>query len=56
MTMEVEIMTPAEVRELFLQLRDEEAHHQQLIQEIKDKVPEEDGFDPDDFVDEPAAQ
>jgi rubrerythrin len=49
-------ITDAEVRELFLQLRDEEARHQELIQEVKAKVPEDDGFDPDDFVDEPASQ
>jgi rubrerythrin len=49
-------VTDAEVRELFLQLRDEESRHQELIQEIKDKVPADDGFDPDDFVDEPASQ
>jgi rubrerythrin len=49
-------ISDAEVRELFLQLRDEEAQHQELIKEIMAKVPEDDGFDPDDFVDEPAAQ
>jgi rubrerythrin len=49
-------ITDAEVRELFLQLRDEEARHQELIRQTMAKVPHEDGFDPDDFVDEPAAQ
>ena len=49
-------VTDAEVRELFLELRDEEANHQKLIHQIIAKMPEEDGFDPDDFVDEPASQ
>jgi rubrerythrin len=49
-------ITDAEVRELFLQLRDEEARHQELIKQTMAKVPEGDGFDPDDFVDEPASQ
>jgi rubrerythrin len=49
-------ITDAEVRELFLELRDEEANHQKLIHQIIAKMPEGDGFDPDDFVDEPAAQ
>lgn len=49
-------ITDAEVRELFLQLRDEEARHQELIKQTMAKVPENDDFDPDDFVDEPAAQ
>jgi rubrerythrin len=45
-----------EVKELFVELRDEEAKHQELIKQTMAKVPEDDGFDPDDFVDEPAAQ
>ena len=45
-----------EVKELFVELRDEEAKHQRLIKQTMAKVPEDDGFDPDDFVDEPAAQ
>ena len=49
-------VTDAEVRELFLNLRDEEAKHQKLIHQIIAKMPEEDGFDADDFVDDPAAQ
>jgi rubrerythrin len=49
-------ISDAEVRELFLELRDEEAQHQEMIKEIVAKVPDQDGFDPDDFVDEPAAQ
>jgi rubrerythrin len=49
-------ITDAEVRELFLELRDEEANHQKLIHQIIAKMPEDKGFDPDDFVDEPAAQ
>jgi rubrerythrin len=49
-------ITDAEVRELFLQLRDEEEQHQELIRQTMAKVPADDGFDPDDFVDAPAAQ
>lgn len=49
-------ITDAEVRELFLELRSEEARHQEMIRETMAKVPAGDGFDPDDFVDEPAPQ
>jgi rubrerythrin len=45
-----------EVKELFVELREEEARHQELIRQTMAKVPEGDGFDPDDFVDAPAAQ
>lgn len=44
------------VKELFVRLRDEETKHQEMIKEIKAKMPEDFNFDPDDFVDEPAAQ
>jgi len=44
------------VKELFVELRDEEALHQDLIKKIIAKLPEEDGFDPDDFVDAPVSQ
>jgi len=50
------VITSTEVRELFVELREEEARHQELIKETMAKVPAEDGFDPDDFVDGPAAQ
>ena len=50
-----QVADPA-VRALFVELRDEEAHHQQLIRDTMAKVPAGDGFDPDDFVDAPAAQ
>jgi rubrerythrin len=50
-----EISNP-EVRELFVNLREEEARHQELIKETRAKVPKDDGFNPDDFVDGPAAQ
>ena len=50
-----EISDP-EVKELFVALREEEARHQELIKETRAKVPKDDGFDPDDFVDGPAAQ
>ena len=49
-------ITDPEVRDLFVELRDQEAQHQELIKKTMAKVPERDGFDPDDFVDEPAAQ
>lgn len=49
-------VTDGDVKELFVELREEEAHHQELIRETMAKVPEDDGFDPDDFVDAPAAQ
>jgi rubrerythrin len=52
----LEKITDAEVRELFLELRDEEARHQEMIKQTMAKVPEDDGFDPDDFVDEPVSQ
>ena len=50
-----EISNP-EVKELFVNLREEEARHQELIKETRAKLPEDDGFDPNDFVDGPAAQ
>lgn len=49
-------ITDADVKGLFVELRDEEARHQELIKETMAKVPEDDGFDPDDFVDEPVSQ
>jgi len=50
-----QVADPA-VRALFVELRDEEALHQRLIRDTMAKVPAGDGFDPDDFVDAPAAQ
>ena len=50
-----EISDP-DVTALFTELREEEARHQEMIRETMAKVPEDDGFDPDDFVDGPAAQ
>lgn len=50
-----EISDP-EVRKLFVNLREEEARHQELIKETRAKVPEDDGFNPDDFVDGPVSQ
>jgi rubrerythrin len=44
------------VKQLFARLRDEEVRHQQMIKDIIAKVPDLDGFDPDDFVDAPTAQ
>jgi len=49
-------ITDSDVRRLFVELRDEEARHQELIKETMEKVPADDGFDPNDFVDGPAAQ
>jgi len=50
-----EISDP-DVKALFTELREEEARHQEMIRETMTKVPQDDGFDPDDFVDGPAAQ
>ncbi len=44
------------VNELFVELRDEEKRHQEMIEEARVKMPKGDDFDPNDFVDEPAAQ
>lgn len=44
------------VKELFVELREEEKRHQEMIQEARTKMPKEEDFDPDDFVDPPAAQ
>jgi rubrerythrin len=45
-----------EIKALFTELREEEALHQKMIRETKEKIPTGDGFDADDFVDEPAGQ
>jgi len=45
-----------EVIVLFTELREEEARHMELVKETRAKVPEDDGFDSNDFVDGPAAQ
>lgn len=45
-----------DVKALFVQLREQEVRHQEMIKEIMAKVPDLDRFDPDDFVDEPTAQ
>jgi rubrerythrin len=45
-----------EVRELFIELRQEEVEHMQMVREQMKKAPQEDGFDPDDFADPPVAQ
>lgn len=50
-----EVSNP-QVRELFIDLRDQEAQHQQMIKAIMAKVPADGPFDPDDFVDGPTAQ
>ena len=44
------------VKALFVELRDEEKRHQEMIEETKAKIPAGEEFDPDDFVDPPAAQ
>ncbi len=43
----------SEIRELFAQLRDEEARHQGMIRQVMEKLPEGEAFDPNDFVDQP---
>jgi len=45
-----------EVKQLFVDLREEEKRHQEMIETTKSKMPEDDGFDPDDFVDDPTGQ
>jgi rubrerythrin len=49
-------VTDAEVRELFTELRQEEVEHMEMVREQMKKIPMGDGFDPDDFADEPVAQ
>jgi len=44
------------VKELFVELRDEEKRHQEMVEEARAKMPKEEDFDADDFVDGPAAQ
>jgi rubrerythrin len=44
------------VRELFTELRQEEIEHQELVRAEMAKLGESGDFDPDDFVDGPAAQ
>lgn len=44
------------VKELFTELREEEKRHMELVKAIRAKIPEDDGFDPDDFVDGPVSQ
>ncbi len=44
------------VKELFAELRDEEIEHQDLVKQEMAKAGAADGFDPNDFGDEPAAQ
>jgi len=45
-----------EVRELFSELRQEEVEHMQMVREQMTKLPQGDGFDPEDYADEPVAQ
>lgn len=45
-----------EVKELFTELREEEKRHMELVKAIRAKIPKDDGFDPDDFVDGPVSQ
>jgi rubrerythrin len=44
------------VKKLFIELRDQEKRHQEMIEDARAKMPKGDDFDPDDFVDAPAAQ
>ncbi len=45
-----------EVRELFIELRQEEVEHMQMVRDQMKRAPEGDGFDPGDFADGPVAQ
>ena len=45
-----------EVKELFTELREEEERHMELVKATRAKIPKDDGFDPDDFVDGPVSQ
>jgi len=49
----LDVVNDAEVRELFEDLKEQEVLHQQLILEFRERLPEEDHADPDDYVDEP---
>jgi len=49
-------VSDSEVRELFTELRQEEVEHMEMVREQMEKAPESDGFDPEDFADEPVAQ
>jgi len=44
-----------QIKELFVELRDQEKRHQEMIEEARAKMPKGDDFDPDDFVDDPVA-
>ncbi|MCP4895834.1 MAG: ferritin family protein [bacterium] len=44
------------VKELFSELREEEIEHQNLVKEQMAKYPADQGFDAEDFVDEPVGQ
>jgi rubrerythrin len=50
------VIEDEDVKKLFVELRDQEKRHQEMIEEARAKMPKADGFDPDDFVDAPAAQ
>ncbi|MBF0244054.1 MAG: ferritin family protein [Planctomycetes bacterium] len=45
-----------EVKQLFSELRDEEAEHQELVQKELDALPQTSEIDPENFVDDPVAQ
>jgi rubrerythrin len=49
-------ITNPEVRALFIELRDEEVEHQQLVQAEIAKLPPDSPLNDEDFVDEPAPQ
>ena len=49
-------VTDPGVQELFRELREEEIEHQDLVKKEMAKAGVADGFDPNDFVDDPAAQ
>lgn len=47
------VVEDADVAKLFAELEQQEVRHQEMIRAMMAKRPGDDGFDPDDFVDEP---
>jgi erythrin-vacuolar iron transport family protein len=52
----LEYIQDPDVRALFEELRDEEVHHQELVQKELAKLPPDSGMDTDGYEDEPVAQ
>ena len=49
----LDVVEDLEVRRMFDDLREQEVRHEQLIIEFKQRLPEEDDAEPEDYVDEP---